>query len=182
VEIERAEEWCNPIEGIIHGSVMGVALAFFDTYFFKNRNVYQPGQSHRFKLAALAYALRKPERMSIEVNDGPMVEMARKRSRKEDPNIDVSSITSVTLSLEGMCGIFPGETADDFDVRTVTEEVGYFEIEGIGVYRIVCTIAKPDDQHLKVILYASESVLNGYRPQAGDNLEEGIWLQGYLSE
>ena len=135
----------------------------------------------------MLYALRQPEEMTVDIKEGPLIEEKRQRALEEDPDADVSTITSVTLPLAGMRGMFPSETAaDDFQIRTVAEEVGYFEIDvadgKLGIYRIVCTIAKPEDQDLKIVLFASESVLDGYRPRPGDNLEGIIWLQGCLVE
>ena len=40
-------------------------------------------------------------------------------------------------------------------------------------------LMRPDDEDFRTILYASEHVLKGYKPQVGDSIRGVLWLQGY---
>jgi hypothetical protein len=125
--------------------------------------------------------LRKAEKDKIVVTEGPMIEMERQRRLEEDPKADVSQINSVEVSLAELRCLLPSDKyPDDAEFRTVIEQVGYFELEGIGIYFLRATLMRPDDNDFNGIIFASESVLNGYTPKCGDSIEGVMWLQGAL--
>lgn len=46
IEIERVEDWANPLEGLVHGTTEGGAgVCFFDPLYFLNKAKYQVGSS-----------------------------------------------------------------------------------------------------------------------------------------
>ena len=181
IEIDSLE--ADNIEGIVHGSCeSGAAIDFFDPLFFLNRGKYEMGKTFEFSLAGLAYKLQKTTVDSIEVTEGPMIDMEKQRLLDENPNADVSNVTSVTVSLEGSCWLYPTKVPDDAEFRGVIEDVGYFELEDVGFYRAKITLVADDDHPLAILLYASELILNGYVPRKGDSVEGFVWLQGRLLE
>lgn len=169
-------------EGIVHGKVKGGAsISFFDPEFFKNRHIYESGKAYDFSVAGIAYVLKPAKQQSLTIDEGPILEMERERLLEEDPNADPNSIIPVELSLAEMRCLLPRELADDSEFRTVIDEAGYFEVEGHGVFRLRATMMIPDDHHFDINLYASEAVLEGYRPKPGDSIEGVLWLQGRLA-
>jgi hypothetical protein len=181
IEIELIEP--ESIEGIIHGSYDGGgSVAFFDPLFFLNRDRYSAGQTYTFSMAGLAYVIRKTTDEFIDVAEGPLIELEKQRLLDEDPNADTSYVKSVRVSLEGACWLFPTKIADDAEFRGIAGEVGYFEVEGIGFYRIKMTLMRADEKPFDAIVYASEPVLKGYTPKIGDSIEGFLWMQGRLVE
>ncbi len=159
----------------------GASISFFDPEFFKNRHIYESGKAYDFSVAGIAYVLKPAKQQSLTIDEGPILEMERERLLEEDPNADPNSIIPVELSLAEMRCLLPRELADDSEFRTVIDEAGYFEVEGHGVFRLRATMMIPDDHHFDINLYASEAVLEGYRPKPGDSIEGVLWLQGRLA-
>jgi len=182
--IEKLHPWENGVEGVVQASTeSGALIWFFDPYFFKDKDTYQVGQSYNICLGALAMALQPPTQHEIVVTSGPIIEIERKRALEEDPAADVSKITSVTFGLDNCSFCMPSEmNPDEASYRGMADEVGYFELEKSGIYRIKTAIMRPEDSPVEIYLYASESVLKDYCPKAGDNLEGNIWLQGYIQD
>lgn len=180
--VDEVKPWEGPIEGIICGTTVGGAsVAFFDPDFYKNRHIYKVGKAYDFAVAGLAYRLQKTTQDTITINEGPAVELERERLLEINPDADVSLVTSVELSLAEMRYLMPCEKVEeDSEFRTIAEEVGYFEAEDIGFYRIRATLTIPNDKPFDGYIYASETVLNGYRPQKGDSIEGFVWLQARL--
>ena len=169
------------IQGIIEASAPeGGTISFFDPYFFLNKDGYRLGEEVAVALSALAYMLRKAEQLEIEVTEGDMLEVHRKNLLEQDPTIDISTITSVSLSLDGTAIYFPrGEPKDNAELRFKIEEVFLFECAEHRFVRVTGAIMKPDSGDVKINVYASEQVLDGYVPQIGDNVEAIVWMQGY---
>jgi hypothetical protein len=178
--IDAVKAWDNAgIEGIIEASVPdGGMITFFDPYYFLNKDGYHLGEEVTVALGALAYTLQKAEQLEIEVHEGEMLEIHRKNLLEQDPTIDVSAITSVPISLDGTSIYFPrGE--DDAELRFKVEQISPFKCAERSVMQITGTIMKPESGDVKINVYASEQVLNGYVPQIGDNVEAVVWMQGY---
>ena len=181
--IDEVKPWLGPIEGILSGTSRGGAtVTFFDPDFYKNRHRYHPGKAYDFSVAALAYTLAKATQDTITVTGGPVLERERQRLLEINPHADVSHVNSVELSIAGLRCLLPCRAAqDDAEFRTIAEEVGYFEAEGYGFYRIRATLMVPDDVPFAAYIYASETILKGYRPQKGDAIQGILWLQGRLA-
>lgn len=179
--IDEVKAWDNGIEGIIEASVPeGGMISFFDPFFFLNKDRYRLGEEVDVTLAALAYMVQKAEQLEIEIHEGPMLEIHRKSLLEEDPTLDISTITSVPISLDGAAMYFPrGETKDDAELRFKVERVSPITCAERSFMQFSGTIMKPDRGDLKIIVYASEQVLNGYAPRIGDNVEAIVWMQGY---
>jgi hypothetical protein len=183
IQVDEISTWENGIEGIIHGTIRGgAAVSFFDTDFYKNRNIYKPGKAYDFAISGLAYKLEKAKEDKMIVTEGPMINLEQERVLLENPNADVSKITSVELSLTELRYLMGGEQIpEDAEFRTVVEEVGYFEVNGVGYYRIRGILTQPEEKNFEGYIYVAESALNGYRPQKEDSIEGWLWLQGRLA-
>ena len=182
IKIEKLEPDADGgCEGIILGDFEGRAsVAFFDPLFFLNQSNYKLGEEYTFSIAALAYMLRKTDQNTITITEGPLIEMEKERLLEENPNADESGVTSVELSIEKSCWLMPREIQDDFEYRGIVDSVQHFEIEGTNFYGIKSTLFVADESPFEGVIYASEAILEGYIPQAGDSIEAVIWLQGRL--
>jgi len=181
--IEAIEPDDTGIQGVVEASVpeRGI-IRFFDPYFFRDKDLYRVGEESAVNLAALAYMFRKAEQMEIQVDGGPMLEIHRQNLLEEDPTLDVNTITSVPISMEGAAFYFPhGDAKDDAELRFVIEHLVPFECAGRRLMQVTGAIMKPDSGDVKIHVYVAEQLLDGYKPQVGDNVEAIVWMQGYLS-
>lgn len=180
--IDEIRSWDNGIEGTIEAHVPdGGMVYFFDPYFFLNKNRYVVGEEVMVKLSALAYMVQKSQQLEIEITEGPMLEIHRQRLLEDDPNADVSSITSVPISMDGAAIYFPrGEDQDDAEVRFKVTETARFICEDRTFMRLSGIVMRPDSGDVYLNVFASEQVLGGYVPQVGDNVEAIVWMQGYM--
>lgn len=183
IEIDAAQDWCNPIEGIIEGATKGGAsVGFFDPLYFLNKSSYRSGVSANFIITALAYQLRPCEQQEIQIKEGPLLEMERERALEENPEADVSEIKTVTVSLEGACWLIPTDVKDDFEFRGIPEAVERIEVGEQGFYKVTMVLTRPDDTDFRVPVYVSEAILNGFVPSVGQPVEGFLWLQGRLAD
>ncbi len=182
--IDEISTWDNGIEGTIKAYVPdGGLVSFFDPYFFLNKDRYVAGEEVTVKLGALAYMVQKSEQMEIEINKGPMLEIHRQRLLEDDPNADVTSITSVPISMDGAAIYFPrDEEQDEAEIRFKVSETACFTCADRPFMRLSGIIMRPDSGDVSINVYVSEQVLGGYVPQVGDNVESVVWMQGYLED
>lgn len=158
----------------------GTEISFFEPFFFMNRHLIEVGGKYEFSIAAIAYSLSKLEDTELIITEGPSIEMERERILKEDPNADVSRVNSVRFDLGELRSFLPHDDApEDAGFQTVVEDTVYFHFDGIEICRMPVTFNLGDDREVKLNLYASESVLMGYRPRIGDSIRGTLWLQGY---
>ena len=161
IRVDKITTWSNGVEGIVHGTMCsGAEVNFFDADFYQHRAVYQAGKAYDFYVAGLAYQLRKAAETKAVISEGP----------------------AVATSLKEMRFLICDDAAvDDVEFRTVVEEVGYFEMAGVGYYRIRAVLAWTNDCEFAIYIFAAEALLRGYRPQKGDSIEGWLWLQGRLA-
>ncbi len=156
-----------------------VTITFFDPTFACHRAIYKNGAKFEFSIAALAYLLEKVEDTTINIDEGPALEIERRRRKQDDPNADTSKITSVELSMAELRCLLPRDNGVDSEFQTVVEGVEYFHVDGTEICKMPVILMRPDDEDFRAILYASEHVLKGYRPKIGDSIRGLLWLQGY---
>lgn len=180
--IEEVKPWDNGIEGTIEAYVPeGGIISFFDPYFFLNKDSYVVGKEAFVKLGALAYTFQKADQLEIQITEGPMLDIHRQRLLEDDPEADVSSVTSVPISMDGAAVYFPrGESGDDAEIRFKVTATSRFNCSERPFMCISGTIMRPDSGDVNIHVYVSEQVLGGYAPQIGDNVEAVVWMQGFL--
>lgn len=150
----EAVEWANGVEAQLSLDCRGSRLAVFDTgYFFREPDWYEPGTTYRTDLAAFAYDL------------GPAAEADH--DGIEDPEADVAAYLR-----------FDGGDVDDYVFRTRIGAVEDHAFRGRTVYRIRAPLFRDDGEDVEIAFYAAEGMIDGYRPEPGDDVEGVCWLQG----
>lgn len=178
--VESVDRWDNGIEGLVtaHAPDGGI-LSFFDPLFFLDKDQLKAGEERLFTVAALAYALRKSERTSIVIDQGPLAEIEREGQLRDNPSSEPPS--SVTVSLSGMAALMPrGEYPDDADARFTIEEVSVFRVAERPFIRLTGIVMRLDGRDVRLAVYVAEETLEGYEPQVGDDVEAILWIQGFL--
>lgn len=181
--IREIHEAGSALEAVLECSTPGGAtIKLFDPYFQMLSDVYQVESTVEFVIAGLSYVLRKAEQESITITEGPMVELRRQDALKEDPDADVSAITSVEICLKGCTMLIPREETGDAEIRATVLDITWHEVRGVRMAKITVLFRGGQDSGGTVFpIYASEHVLNGYDPIPGDDIEGVVWMQGYPS-
>lgn len=156
-----------------------VNISFFDPLFCLNKAQYRTGQKYEFSMAGLAYVLEKIQDTNIRITEGAALEMERQRVLEEDPKADVNQIKFVDISMGDLRCLLPRDDGMDAEFQTVVEEVHFFRTEDVEICKMRVVLMRPAEEPFSAILYASEYVLKGYRPQVGDSIRGALWLQGY---
>ena len=181
--IDAIHPWKNTIEGVLEASIPGGAgvIWFFDPFFYRNKDEYIVSREVEICIAGLAYTFRKAETADLEITAGAMLDIHRQQLLDRNPDVDVSEITSVPISMKGAAIYFPRSTRNgDADIRTQVKCVEYFEVAGKEFCRIRGTIMKPGEQSFDAYIYVASHVLQEYRPEVGDDIDAFVWMQGYL--
>jgi hypothetical protein len=144
-----------------------------------NKDEYTVGRKYEFSLAAIAYSIEWLENPNFEVTSGPALEAERERVRKEDPNADISDITSVTFSMEKMKCLIPSEYPGDAEFQSSVESVEWFELLGVRICKLRCVLRGDEQNALAACVYASNHVLDGYEPQVGHAIRGVAWMQAF---
>jgi hypothetical protein len=166
-------------------TAQGVTVTFFDPlYCCLGPDAYGDGiqrpRRFEFSVSALAYSVEKVHDTDIVLTSGAALEMERERIRREDPNADLSEVTSVTISMAELRSLLPRDEPGDAEFQTVVEDIDFFELEKVGTMcRMKVVLMRPDEQDFGAILYASEKVLGEYRPARGDSIRGALWLQAH---
>lgn len=182
VTIARLSPWEGGLNGVVQAEIRsGAIFWFFDPFFYLSKDRYRVGHRCKVTLAALAMRLGKAEQDEFEIKDGPLVQIEKERALREDPAADVGDI-SMKFSIKGATIYLPAQDhPEEGAFRGVAEEVGRFSVEARGFRRIKTLLVRADDVELPIWLYASESILQGYEPRIGDDLDGAIWVQGHLA-
>jgi hypothetical protein len=154
-------------------------ITFFDPLFCYNKDEYVIGRKYEFSLAAIAYNIEWLQHPEFEISSGPALEAERERVRKEDPAADVSTITSVSFSMEKMKCLIPHDAPGDVEFQSSVESVEWFQILDIRICNLRCVFREDDNQSIPASLFVSEHVLNGYEPQVGHIVRGVAWLQAF---
>lgn len=184
VVIRRIIPWANSvaeaIEGQIVGSVNDATIGFFDPLFYANKAAYSVGTRLWVSLAGLAYELRKAAQDEFSVTEGPLIEEERNLARKKR---QPTAVTSVTVSMKGAAAYIGHKTfVDDFSFRCPVLKVKRFSLGKRRFRQLEVALMRPNDLEVRIPLYVSEQVLNGYEPTVGDDIEGAAWMQGVIKD
>lgn len=175
----------DPMEGgLVVATSFGGLLWLVDPLFFTNRHRYARGKKLRFAVAALAYSLALASTDYVEITGGGLLELERNRARERDPNADVSAIKSVRLWVKGSHYLFPDLKLPllSSGYRVPVERVEELTVEGRRFVRVLISpfVCEDESESVGMWLYASPTVLQGYTPRVGDEIEGQAWIQGTL--
>ncbi len=152
-------------------------LTFFDPLFCLHKDVLKVGAKYEFSVAALAYHVEWVEKTEIEIGSGPALEMERQRVLSENPDADVSTITSVKFSMAEMRSLMGCDAHGNAEFHTAVGSVEWFSLMEARVCRIQCVIRDGGGEEWPLTIYAGERVLKGYRPEPGQVVRGSLWLQ-----
>lgn len=182
IVIREIVEWENRVEAQIKASTLdGAEVSFFDTLYFKNREVYKTYGKYDFVFSAFGYYVEKATPDHVEVTNPDTLRVMRAIEEKipEDEVTDLSPIR-VSLDKSTILTEIKGGAIDDFAFRATAKNIGEVKFEDHKIFKIETTLIGTDNP-FNVYLYVGEHSLQaGYIPQKDDDLTGSLWLQGYL--
>jgi hypothetical protein len=182
VTITEIRNWDGHAEGVLVGEVGDAAVAFFDTHFFVNQDIYKIGEEYDFRLAGLIYKARCTNDETVLVENPETIAALRSMDDGEPEMLPDGSLAPVTVHLAGCAGLAPtsGDYPDDAEFYCVIKAVKELRLEGIRIFQITPDLG---DVALPAVIFGEASKFeNGYEPKVGDSIGGGLWMQGYLDD
>jgi len=164
VEISKIHEWSNKGEAVIEGSIGGVAVNFFDTLYFLNKEKYKIGGTYQFNISGLAHSFTKRTKdLQFVADSGPI----------KGEKFDTTRVTSYIPN-----HVFGGE----FSYYSPFESFsGIVESLGSKFYHYPFYLRNIEDGiAFSFPLFVREQILGDYKPEINDPIAGTGWLQGYL--
>ncbi len=73
-----------------------------------------------------------------------------------------------------------GEQCGDAEFSGVVEAIEVFTHSEVEMYRLELVVMRPEEEAFKLPVFVSESVLDGYVPRLGEDVQGVMWIQGHL--
>jgi hypothetical protein len=174
----------NGVEGTVEAALPeGESIIFFDPFFFLNKERYQEDEDIEVAFSALAYRLETFELDEEEIAERTALELLRRKMIEEHLYVDVVTPTTLPLTAERAADYYPCDGAEDSaKIEFYIEEAIPLACIGRIFWRMTGVIMRAVDTELRIDVYASEQVLDGYTPKVGDNVVALVWVQGRLRE
>jgi len=180
--INNLRVWPGRLEAEIESrTTEDMELTFFDTRYLLNRLNYRPGETSSFQLAGLAYKFEyiKPEPIFITNPDT----IKRMRSISAEDDAEKNSLEPIRVETTGMAALMPTKWTSEYEFRGPVKQVDELSpLLDNRLWRIVVTVARPEDREIDIPIYATERVIKGWIPRVGDDCQGVLWLQGHCVE
>jgi hypothetical protein len=180
LKITEIHEWDNLVESVIEGETEdGRMLSFFDTKYFKNKELYQVGKTYLFSIAALGYNLEILKEKTFSFEGQKAVDWLAKIGNKPDYD-EQGNVKPVVFDLSNLVSFFPRtDYSDDAEFQSPINSIETVNAFDNEFYVINITVFRDPD--VCIDLYAKTSFFN-HKPNINEPLRGVIWLQGYLAE
>lgn len=153
---------------------------FFDPLFGRDRDDLTPGVTHTFWLGAAALGLRKALLDEITITRGERYEAYADDWLARHPEADRLSVPPLKIDIQGKSFIMPGRAFGEYQIRATVEKVDDCQFEKMPVKIVFLKFPFDDRPPLHLPLFASEHILGGFTPVAGQEIEAYAWFQGRI--
>ena len=182
LRIRKSHTWSNGLEGVVAAERVhdGPPVTFFAPFFFRDEPRFEPETEALVSLAALAFSCRKAGMQKFSVEEGPWYEEELQRFLAKNPGKSEADFSAPVVSMQGARILMPQRYACEWQYRCPVLEVARTEVLGQPVYKLHVVFVGVDEETLAGYLYVPERLLDGYIPQAGDDIEGTLWMTGML--
>ena len=186
VKLKESYTWETKAEGEIAVETdSGKILNFFDPFFIMDKKMFEKDKTQPILLSGLALTISKMERQEFAVEKGNVYEHYLEEFLKENPDKTEKDFEPPVhvIDPEYFRMVMPTDTCSEVEIAAKIEDIEYVNFMGEKI-----TIMKvnfehgEDDEYLYCNIYASEHVLNGYKPQINDGITGIVWLTGHFYE
>ena len=173
--------WQNETEGEVSATCNEGAnpLWFYSPFLFRDRENLTPGVRHTFLIAGLAYGLRRALLDERPITEGVEYERYVAEWLAQNPGKTRLDVPQLTVDLRGARIVVPGDVASEYQIRVPVTSVEEMYIQNEKIYMLIVEFGLNTPNPLRFPLYAPERVCK-IVPQAGDEIDAIIWLQGRI--
>ena len=172
--IKSTHPWSNGMEGDVTAYGIGdhPSLTFHAPFFFRDSDKFEPKTELMVDLGALA--------LSIEPVGAH--EARPERFLKKNPEKEKADFSSPLALTPRSRFLFPTKHACEWTFCCPILAVKPVLFQKTQLYRMTVVFIGVDGEVLSGYLYASQHILQGYIPKAGDDVEGVLWMTGSLSK
>lgn len=153
---------------------------FHEPLYFRDKDALTPGVRHTFKLAALAYGVRRALLDEMTITEGPQYEAFCAEWLAQNPDKTRLDVPQLTASLAGARIMQPGEYFGDYQLRAPIDAVEETTFaDQFKVYKLFIRLGLNTENPLDLVVYAPETTCK-LTPAVGDEIDALIWLQGRI--
>ncbi|MCP4327533.1 MAG: hypothetical protein GY791_03745 [Alphaproteobacteria bacterium] len=185
VTLADIDEDTRGVEGRLSGTIDGSSrITFFDALYGLNRAKYQIGQTYPFRLGAIAYDVKRPDRDYVEISDPDRSRMVRQMIRAAGGDVGDGD-GPLKLELDGAAMMFPIEEweAGDYSFYAPVKEIASCELGGRTFTELQVTPLRLDNRDYDIVLYAAKHKLSqGLELNPDVDVTGAFWLQGHLAD
>ncbi len=179
--VNEVHAWANETEGEVAACCNedGNPLWFYSPFLFRDRENLTPGVRHTFLVAGLAYGLRRALLDEMTVTEGVDYERFVAEWLEHNPGKTRLDAPQLTVDLKGARILVPSDTASEYQLRAPVTSVEEVQFGGEKIYMLIVEFGLNTPNPLRFPIYAPERVCK-IAPQAGDEIDAIIWLQGRI--
>ena len=166
------------VSRIIYGLV-ALAGLWCISLLFRDRENLTPGVRHTFLIGGLAYGLRRALLDEMTITEGVEYERYVAEWLAQNPGKTRLDVPQLTVDLRGARIVVPGDVASEYQIRVPVTSVEEMHIQNEKIYMLIVEFGLNTPNPLRFPLYAPERVCK-IVPQAGDEIDAIIWLQGRI--
>jgi hypothetical protein len=180
--LRQVDVWEGECEAQITAGWGEAEITFFDTQYLLNRAWYEAEKSYDFILTGLAYSACPSTIFKMPARQNPeelswLKQLAAERG--EEPPEEMTEI-----DLTGMAMFLPVDAwdKDDYKFRAPIKQVKEFQdLLGQDGWKVRTTVFRFGDADADLDIVITRRAWGGDAPpQAGQDIEGTLWLQGYL--
>jgi hypothetical protein len=185
VKLTAVDEGPRRLEARLTGTISDSSeIVFFDALYGPNRATYEIGGTYSFRLGAIAYDVKQPDRDFIEITD-PDRSLAVRRMIRAAGGTVGDGDGPLKLDLDGAAMMFPIEQweAGDYSFYAPVKEIVPCRLGGRSIAGLQVTPLRLDGDDIDIVLYAGAHRLGeGLEPRTGIDVTGAFWLQGHLAD
>ncbi len=184
LEVDSSVPWKSGVEANVSACILEgkKPLWFYNPLYYRDKEDLTPGVSHTFLVAGLAFGIRKALIDEMTITQGPLYEAHAARWLEENTDKSRLDVPALKVNLAGKQVIMPGRHYCEYEVRSTILEVQQCMLDKLEVSMLRIDFPMPDREALHVMLYVPKTVLKGYEPKVGDDIDAYVWLQGRIMD
>ena len=125
--------------------------------------------------------MAKADSKDIQVTEGEFYKRELNRFVAENPEKKESDFIPPVVTLRGARIFFPGAYVPEYTFQCPALDIGQCSLFGKRFFRVQTVFAGVAECELRGYIYASESILDGYKPERGDDMAGTLWMSGYMA-
>ncbi|MDD6088217.1 MAG: hypothetical protein PUB69_02735 [Desulfovibrionaceae bacterium] len=183
--VESVYPWTSGAEAYVSARCNENAepLQFYTPFFFRDESCLTEGVRHTFLVAGLAYGVRRALLDDLTITEGAQYEEFASKWLEHNPGKNRLDVPQLTVSLRGSRILSASDRVGEYQVRVPVTSVEPIKMGEDTVYMMIVEFGLNTPNPLRIPLYATDRVcLRGYVPQAGDEIDAIVWLQGRITD